>query len=65
MTYEEAIEISLEALKKQIPTKPIIGFFGDINGVFDCPNCGVTICSSDDITEHNYCLNCGQALDWE
>lgn len=53
-----------ELKEKQIPAKPIIGFFEEEEGAFDCPSCGTTIVALNDRIEHNYCLNCGQAIDW-
>ena len=32
---------------------------------YKCPVCGEIIWSTDNINDHNYCLNCGQAIDWE
>lgn len=60
---EVARQTAIKALKKQIPKKPIgkqiIG--ASITGYKyksgQCPECLSTVC-------HNYCPNCGQALDW-
>lgn len=59
----EALDTIKTALEKQIPKKPvgeqIIG--ASITGYTykggQCPKCLSTVC-------HNYCPNCGQALDW-
>lgn len=55
MTYEEAVEISLEALKKQIPKKPNIQLGDNI-----CPNCDCFV----EMEWEKYCHHCGQAIDW-
>ena len=56
-------DMAIKALEKQIPKKPIE--VDEECGTFDCPACGSTICSFDDMTVHQYCLMCGQKLDWE
>lgn len=70
MTYEEAVEISLEALKKQIPEKTIEdGYNG---GACVCPDCGWVFAFHKEIKAeiikkdlYHYCPNCGQAILWE
>ena len=62
-----AIECAVEALKKQIPRKPIITIDGFFNGqpIYDtwgCPNCGKV--NETDFDDYEYCPICGQALDW-
>ena len=70
------LEKAKEALKKQIPKKPILKETKCFDGstadfVFVCPVCNRKICSepTDDIMasflkeEYPHC-NCGQALDW-
>ena len=47
-----------EALKKQMPEKPLPE--NKWYGIGKCPSCGAVF--MDDYT--NYCGNCGQALDW-
>ena len=50
------------AVEKQRAKKP-----SDISeeySFFDCHACGKTIYASGECLEHNYCLNCGQAIDW-
>lgn len=57
---EEALDMAVEALKKQIKEKPI----DRITSKYDddlgfCPNCG------DGINDGmNFCSTCGQAIDW-
>lgn len=61
--YIEALEMSIEALEKQIPKKPILDKEQTMRYVttYTCPACGkgftgAKVCS--------YCYHCGQALDW-
>ena len=67
---DEACDMAVSALKKQIPKK--IDFemnFGDCESRFTC-KCGKKILVRHDcgvMDNHNapnYCPNCGQALDW-
>ena len=51
----DLINLSIKALEKQIPIKPI-----GKNNV--CPKCGVIEFG---FNEPNYCEWCGQKLDWE
>ena len=57
------LKVTLEALKKQIPKR-----VAEINtecSYFMC-QCGFTVgYANDDPSEHKYCLECGQKLDWE
>lgn len=58
----QSIKIAISALEKQIPRKPQevdVDF-----STFVCPNCLSTIMYTDEKETHNYCLNCGQRLDW-
>lgn len=65
MNYSVAFETAIEALKKQIPEKPIgkiDPMFGDISVV--CPNCENTaIVNPFTYSIFKRCPNCGQALD--
>ena len=62
---KELYEIALEAIKKQIPQKPLEN--EPMWAV--CPNCKGSI-HKDNIWEHivegdtTFCEHCGQALDW-
>jgi len=66
----EALKVAKEALEKQIPKKPEI-----IEGkMWVCPNCNNNLLwlyeeYPEKKTELNkglpFCLNCGQAIDWE
>ena len=58
MDYAVAIDEAIKAVDKQIPKKP------EIEGeYYVCPVCGVY----QETSEGNppYCINCGQAIDWE
>ena len=58
MDYAVAIDEAIEAVDKQIAKKP------ELEGeYYICPVCGVY----QETSEGNppYCLNCGQAIDWE
>ena len=68
--YEEALEIGIQALEKQIPKKPIFNCnLSDTSSLFHC-ECGHTIKVSHDIgimdnnNAPNYCSRCGCRLDW-
>ena len=57
---QDVADIAISALEKQIPKKPI----EKSPWVYHCP-----ICDSQDIEDafikkFNFCLDCGQALDW-
>ena len=64
----EALQMAVDALKKQIPQKPDLEADGyDENGelVFDtgyCPKCRADY--EVDYHAPKHCENCGQALDW-
>ena len=63
---EEAMQIAIKAIKKQIPKKPIIRVYenDDWNDYWKCPSCGEIRSRFNDGEELNYCPNCGQAIDW-
>ena len=67
--WNEAILMAKEALEKQIPKKPV----GGVKAAGICPNCGerflmYQIGMRDFPTPHaflfDYCLLCGQRIDW-
>ena len=54
-----AVDKAIEALKKQIPKKPIPIITDDNEFVcVICPTC------QEIKVDCNYCANCGQAIDW-
>lgn len=58
---EEELDIAIEALKKQIPKKPIkSGREIRYCEVWKCPKCGFEW--SGRVVD--YCYKCGQAIDW-
>lgn len=62
--YQEigTLEKCEEAVEKQKPKKA-----SDIEydySCFVCPNCGAWIGVTYDFESHKYCLNCGQAIQW-
>lgn len=65
---KEELELALEAMKKQIPKKPLLtkdavdtfGADDPLWGEGYCPNCEHYI-----RLPHKYCYKCGQAIDWE
>lgn len=66
---DKAVEMAIEALEKQIPKKPYYEADGYAYGelVYDsaeCPTCGHLFEYDINDWESNYCLNCGQKLDW-
>lgn len=65
----EALEIAIEAINKQIPQAVYLTGDGEWDGqiVYDtarCQSCGFTIDESDSDWEANYCPECGQRLKW-
>ena len=57
------VEECREAVEKQEPKKPEVSD-SDFD-YYKCPVCGAYIWATDCVQDHNYCLNCGQAIDWE
>lgn len=61
--HNEAIKMAVDALKKQIPMKPI----GEHYAHMRCPSCNHRIPSgrgSSSRRRDNWCNYCGQAIDW-
>ncbi len=58
----ESLEFAISALEKQIPKK--VRSIDTEYSYFVCDNCGAGIYYSDDFESHEYCLSCGQAIDW-
>ena len=56
-----AVEIAVEAMKKQIPRRVKI-----TTSTKRCGNCGRQLSGIGNIhPERKYCVKCGQAIDWE
>ena len=68
--YIDSFEIMVEAMKKQMPMKPVIeqgapSYYGGTSicrHYYSCPKCGEEVGRGDD--KANYCHDCGQAIDW-
>ena len=56
------VEECREAVEKQKPKKPTD--YDEDLGYFKCPSCGCCI-MADEFSDHKYCLNCGQKLEWK
>lgn len=56
----EMIDIADEAIRKQIPIKPVAVLWACDKPEYECKNCGDTI--PDNMYE--FCPWCGQAIDW-
>lgn len=54
---QESIDIAIDALKKQIPKKPI---FTEDKQFALCPSCD----GKGLFDKQKHCDNCGQAIDW-
>lgn len=54
--YESALWDGAQALEKRIPKKIMVS-----RGIYFCPECGENAAV---LQGHDYCFNCGQALDW-
>lgn len=74
----EAMRMSIQALEKQIPKKPVHdgcfdseGMWHEWNGIngrpYDlCPNCNTNLCCEMHYdNKPKYCKHCGQKLNWE
>lgn len=58
--------LAVMALEKQVPREPI-WWYGSMDTV-DCPCCGYgldAVDAGESMRKHNFCPECGQALDWE
>lgn len=66
-TAEEAheyLDVLKELVDKATPKKPIIRRGYSIE-YYHCPNCNAFIAYCDDEDDyHDYCVFCGQAIDW-
>ena len=57
------VEECREAVEKQRPKKPRNIEYD--YSYFVCPNCGEGIYVFEDFENHKFCLNCGQAIQWD
>lgn len=64
--YEEALEIGIQALEKQISKKPV----NYDKHYYKCPCCNEDLEIDNDMSfvydeePPKFCINCGQKLDW-
>lgn len=60
--YDIARKMAISALKKQIPKRPLKKTLANDGNAWEwvCPNCHIVKIT----TEHCFCNDCGQALDW-
>ena len=54
-----------EALKRNDPMKITQTSNEQDFSLFDCPNCDTTMYYESEPEDWKYCIECGQALDWE
>ena len=63
--FENALALAIDALKRQIPRKPIIrkteDYFGYVKYIL-CPNCQEVEFG---FNQPCFCDRCGQAIDWK
>lgn len=66
--FYESVKVAIEAMEKATPKKPTLegdGYAPDGTFVWDewlCPHCSSRY--ELDYEDHDYCPNCGQAIDW-
>ncbi len=58
-----AYDITIEALGKQLPKKPIE--VSELYGYVKCPICQSETSINVFGADNCYCMNCGQKLDWD
>ena len=63
--FENALALAIDALKRQVPRKPIIrkaeDYFGYVKYIL-CPSCEKVEFG---LNQPCFCERCGQAIDWE
>lgn len=63
--HDEALEVALEALEKQIPKKAVnVNYKRDFNGSIIVKRGNCPICNDEVNNVYNYCIECGQKIDW-
>lgn len=60
----ETIDAAISALEKQIPKKPINLDTEHRNLLRRCPSCNACIVQNLSELKIDYCIRCGQAIDW-
>lgn len=68
----DALDMAIEALRKQEPKEPEFAepqnYRGGLDEAWDCPTCGGFLAYKCDATDSkyrpDYCPNCGQCIDW-
>lgn len=65
MMLQEAVDMAIQALEKQIPKKVQLRHIYKFDGFDDgeCPTCGLNVSRDCDGTDV-FCPDCGQKLDW-
>ena len=65
MMLQEAVDMAIQALEKQIPKKVQLRHIHKFDGFDDgeCPTCGLNVSRDCDGTDV-FCPDCGQKLDW-
>ncbi len=56
LPYDAALRIAIAAINKQIPKKPNCKIYTSDTR---CPICNTPLCYG-----NNYCIDCGQKIDW-
>ena len=60
----QALDMAIKSIEKQIPKKPILFKKGFIE-LYSCPNCPTHEKYIQVYLKQKYCCECGQKLDWE
>lgn len=62
---KETVDITIDAIKKQIPKKPYNSHYKQLNDEINLHSC-YRCASCDHVIPYaqNYCSHCGQAIDW-
>ena len=58
----EDYKLIKELVERATPKKVI--YHNEDVRYFDCPSCKTAISYDNDVKDHKYCLDCGQALSW-
>ena len=65
--YKQTMDISIVALKRQMPKPPVIVEELEIDGLTEmlCPTCGHFLHYADGEKDASFCAACGQAIGFE